>query len=145
MKYFSRRACLHFIGNSAGSKLSPALSTILIGLVTTLPAIAGPLNEATTIANKAGQVAVDNFKLNNPSATPQELQLVFNEAFFEELNHNPYASIIHRATNGAVCTSRLVDGNTIYYTDPSSVAKAQRELPKLNTDNFDEKNLNDLQ
>ena len=54
VKYFSRRACLHFIGNSAGSNLSPILSAILVGLVTTLPAIVGPLNDVTTIANKAG-------------------------------------------------------------------------------------------
>jgi len=121
------------------------LPAIFIALATTLPAIVGPLNEATTSANKAGQVAVDNYKPNNLSATPQELQQIFNEAFFEDLNHNPYASIVHRVTDGTVCKPRLVDGNTIYYNDLSSVAQAQRELPKLTTDNSDAKNLSDLQ
>jgi len=51
--YFSRRACLHFIGNSAGSKLAPHLPAILLAFVTTLPAIMGPLNDAATTANKA--------------------------------------------------------------------------------------------
>jgi len=144
VKYFSRRACLHFIGNSAGSRLSPHLPAILIAAVSTIPAIAGPLNDATTSANNAGETAITNYKVTHPSASPLELQTIFNEAFFESLNLNPYASIVHNATGGAICKPRLVDGNTILYTDPSSVAKAQRKLPKLTTDNSDERALSEL-
>jgi hypothetical protein len=59
---------------------------------------------------RQAQVAVDAYKPNNPNVTPQELQQIFNEAFFEDLNHNPYASIVYKATDGAVCKPRLVDG-----------------------------------
>ena len=70
VKYFSRKACLHFIGNAPGSKLSEHLPAVLIAVMTTVPAIAGPLNDATTSANKAGQAAIDNYKLINPNASP---------------------------------------------------------------------------
>jgi len=70
LKYFSRRACLHFIGNNAGSGLQPHLPAILIGVMTMLPGIAGPLNDATKSANAAGQIALDNFKIDHPNTSP---------------------------------------------------------------------------
>ena len=35
-----------------------------------LPAIAGPVNEAAANANAAGQAALDQYKLDNPTAKP---------------------------------------------------------------------------
>lgn len=145
VKYFSRRACLHFIGNSAGSSLKAHLPAIFIAIVTTIPAIAGPINEAATNANKAGQAALDLYKIDNPDVSPKESQEIYDRAFFKDLNNNKFATMINNITKNWVCKPRLVDGNQIHYTDKYSVSEAQRKLPKLNSDNSDAKNLSDLQ
>jgi len=70
LKYFFRRACLHFIGNFAGFRPAPHLLVIIIAVVLVISAIAGPLKDATMSANNAGQSAIINYKLVYLSVNP---------------------------------------------------------------------------
>ena len=146
LKYFSRKACLHFVGNSLGAKLQPHLPAILIALVATIPAIAGPINDATTNANTAGDQALKNYMLKHPNQnlSPAKQQEIFNEGFFGNLINNKHATFVHRITNGKICQPRLVDGNTILYTDPHHVGEARKLLPPIDVLS-DQKSLEQLQ
>jgi hypothetical protein len=149
VKYFSRRACLHFIGNAAGSKMAKFLaanSTKIIGGVTMSAfTIAVPLNDASTLGYRAGEDARETYKLNHPKASPQELQKINDVAFHKSLNANPLASFFHKVSGGIICAPTPVDRNGIHYTDPYNVDQASEARIKSTTPNSGAKNFVGLQ
>jgi hypothetical protein len=149
LKYFSRRACLHFIGNAMGSKIAEFFGknymVILGGIATGSISIGIPLNEASTIAYKAGEAVCEEYKLTNPNATPQDLQKINDVAFHKSLKADPLASFFHRLSGGIICAPTPVDGNGIHYTDPHSVEQDRQDRLKLTTPNSNANNFAGLQ
>ena len=84
--YFSRRACLHYIGNNTGSKISPLGLAALMPLGMGIPAFGG---YALNVEAQTGNYAIEkmhDFQAKHPKSTHTQQYAVYSKYYLAHAN-----------------------------------------------------------
>jgi hypothetical protein len=102
--YFSRRACLHFVGNGFGSRLGlqvgAGLSSVLTGCI---PLGMGIITYAVAEANLDGTSAVLKYEVDHPGAgNRSDKKVAFDEAYIRRIITNPFTATLRDLSGGYI-------------------------------------------
>jgi hypothetical protein len=119
LNYFSRRACLHFVGNGFGSRLGLKVGAhIAATAVVCVPVCVSSALVAVESANMGGLSAVTACIENNPGASRAETKAAFVSAYNIRISTNPVASTLQDMSGG-----RALAANYDYFDKPEVAVK----------------------
>jgi hypothetical protein len=110
LNYFSRRACLHFIGNVPGKNLT-FQGGLKIGAaigVAILPSTMAHIDTGYTAASHKAEAAVNVYKAEHPNATRVHLQMISDRTYHIQLEHYGMANRVSKMTGGMLGASPTV-------------------------------------
>jgi hypothetical protein len=88
-EYFSRKACLHFIGNTLGKEICKKIGAFIVCTpIASIPAAGGYVVEKE---HQTGTYAINQmhqFLDKNPTATKEQAYKVYNVSYYNHANSN---------------------------------------------------------